>query len=158
MTAVPLRHKWRAGGVGSESLEFRFRLDCCPNGAKFPDVRIIVGQRPMDLQLPAILSEYVRASNAHDVEAILACFSEAATVRDENETLHGKEAIRGWITKTITRYSFRFEPIGAHQDEDETILSMTVSGTFPGSPVTLDFQFGRRPEKSPRFQSADCLN
>ena len=95
----------------------------------------------MDLQLPPILTEYIRASNAHEVEAILACFSEAATVRDENETLHGKAAIRGWIAKTITRYSFRFDPLSLHQDEDETILSMSVSGTFPGSPVTLDFQF-----------------
>ena len=95
----------------------------------------------MELQLPPILTQYIRASNAHDVEAVLACFSEAATVRDENETLHGKEAIRGWITKTITRYSFRFEPLSTHQDDDETLLSVSVSGTFPGSPVTLEFQF-----------------
>jgi ketosteroid isomerase-like protein len=96
----------------------------------------------MELKLPPIISAYINASNAHDVEAILACFSDQATVRDENETLHGKEAIRGWITKTNEKYDFHFEPLRAHPEDDEEILVVvSVSGTFPGSPVTLEYLF-----------------
>jgi hypothetical protein len=75
------------------------------------------------------------------VATILACFSDTATVRDENETLHGKEAIKGWSVKTIDKYNFRFESLTMRQDEDETILVVSVSGTSPGSPITLDYQF-----------------
>jgi ketosteroid isomerase-like protein len=95
----------------------------------------------MDLKLPPIISHYIEASNTHNLAAILACFSDTATVRDENETLDGKEAIKGWIVKTIEKYDFRFEPLTMHQDADETILTVSVSGTFPGSPIALDYQF-----------------
>ena len=92
-------------------------------------------------ELPQIITAYLTASNAHDVEAILACFSDSATVRDENETLHGKQAIKGWIVKTVSKYNFRFEPLEIHQDEDEATVTIKVSGTFPGTPITLDFCF-----------------
>jgi ketosteroid isomerase-like protein len=95
----------------------------------------------MDLKLPHIIRDYVEASNAHDVEAILACFSEAATVRDENETLHGKAAIKAWVVKTIGKYDFHFEPLRIHEDDGEILLAVSVSGTFPGSPIALDYQF-----------------
>ena len=81
------------------------------------------------------------ASNIHDVDAILACFSDEATVRDENETVHGKSVIKGWIAKTIEKYAFHFEPLRIHQDDNEATVSVKVSGTFPGSPVTLDYSF-----------------
>jgi ketosteroid isomerase-like protein len=95
----------------------------------------------MKQELAPPLREYLNASNAHDAEAILACFSDAATVRDENETLHGKDAIKSWILKTIEKYDFHFEPLRVQQDDDEAIVVVKVSGTFPGSPVTLDYLF-----------------
>ena len=95
----------------------------------------------MNPELPQIITGYITASNTHDIEAILGCFSDSAIVRDENETLHGKEAIKGWIVKTIGKYNFHFEPVQIHQDDNETTVSMKVSGTFPGSPITLDYHF-----------------
>jgi ketosteroid isomerase-like protein len=101
----------------------------------------------MNMTLPKIIDDYIRASNAHDVEAIVACFSDEATVRDENETLHGKSAIKGWVIKTIENYSFQFEPLRIHQDENEAAVAVEVSGTFPGSPITLDYNFALRENK-----------
>jgi hypothetical protein len=66
----------------------------------------------MKLELPPIIQKYVEASNQHDVKSILACFSDDAVIRDEEETLRGKEAIEDWVVKTIEKYKFQFKPVG----------------------------------------------
>jgi ketosteroid isomerase-like protein len=48
----------------------------------------------MGIELPRIIKKYVAASNKHEVKSILACFSNDAIVRDEQEILHGKQAMR----------------------------------------------------------------
>jgi ketosteroid isomerase-like protein len=101
----------------------------------------------MSIKLPQIISDYVNASNAHDVNAILACFSGTATVHDEGQTLHGKTAIEDWIAKTIERYKFHFQPLSVHGNDAEIIVAMKVSGTFDGSPVKLDYHFVVEDEK-----------
>ena len=93
------------------------------------------------MKLPVVIDSYIHASNAHDVKSILSCFSEDAVVRDEGETLRGKKVIEGWIAKTIEKYKFQFKPLNADERGAETILSVEVSGSFPGSPVTLEYQF-----------------
>jgi len=95
----------------------------------------------MSLNLPPITQKYIDASNAHDVKLILACFADDATVRDENDTMRGKIDIERWITTTIKEYKFRFKPLSSQQREDETVVSVEVSGTFPGSPISLDYHF-----------------
>jgi hypothetical protein len=44
----------------------------------------------MSMNLPPIIQKYIDASNAPDVESILACFADDAVVRDENETRRGR--------------------------------------------------------------------
>src|SRR5205823_12335767 len=95
----------------------------------------------MNLKLTRIINDYVTASNAHDVKSILSCFSEDAVVHDERETLHGKKAIEGWIAKTIEKYKFHFNPLRIKGNDPEVVVSVEVSGTFDGSPVTLDYHF-----------------
>ena len=95
----------------------------------------------MNVKLPGIINDYINASNAHDVKSILSCFSDDALVRDEEETLHGKQAIEGWITKTIEKYKFQFRPLSRKDDNAEIVVTVEVSGTFDGSPVTLDYHF-----------------
>ena len=80
-------------------------------------------------------------SNAHDVKSILSCFSDDASVRDQGETLHGKKAIEDWIRRTIEKYKFCFEPLSIKEDNVDVVVPMEVSGTFDGSPVTLDYHF-----------------
>jgi ketosteroid isomerase-like protein len=96
----------------------------------------------MRIKLPQTINDYVNASNAHDVKSILACFSDTATVRDEGQTLQGKRAIESWIVKTIKKYKFQLKPLNARSTDAETVVSIEVSGTFDGSPVTLDYHFG----------------
>ena len=93
------------------------------------------------MNLPPLIQRYIDASNTHDVKSILSCFDDNAVVRDENETYHGKIDIGLWITTTIQKYNFHFKPLGSQERENETIVSVEVSGTFPGSPISLDYHF-----------------
>ena len=95
----------------------------------------------MVIKLSPVIKKYVDASNAHDVKSILACFSDDAVVHDEGETLHGKNAIESWIAKTIEKYKFQFRPLSSKDDDGEVVVAVEVSGTFDGSPVTLDYHF-----------------
>jgi len=95
----------------------------------------------MPLLLTPIIQKYVDASNAHDVNSILACFGDDAVLRDENATRRGKIEIERWAHETINKYKFHFQPLSAEKRETETIVSIEVSGSFPGSPVTLDYHF-----------------
>ena len=91
--------------------------------------------------LPPIIQSYIYASNAHDVKSIQSCFAEDALVRDENATHRGKIDIERWITTTIEKYKFQFKPLSAEQRDNKTIVAVQISGTFPGSPITLDYHF-----------------
>jgi ketosteroid isomerase-like protein len=95
----------------------------------------------MKIKLPEIIQKYVDASNQHDVKSILACFSDDGVVQDEGEELRGKKAIESWIVKTIEKYKFHFKPLSVKREEVETIVAVEVSGTFDGSPVTLNYHF-----------------
>ena len=95
----------------------------------------------MPTNLSPIIQKYIDASNAHDVKAILACFADDAVVRDENATHRGKIDIERWITTTIEKYKFQFKPLTLEECDNETVVSVEISGTFPGSPISLDYHF-----------------
>ena len=91
------------------------------------------------MNLPPLIQDYISASNAHDVEAIVDCFADDALIRDENATQQGKAEIRRWATETIEKYKFQFKPPSSQERDNETVVSIEVSGTFPGSPISLDY-------------------
>jgi ketosteroid isomerase-like protein len=94
----------------------------------------------MTIKLPRIINDYVNASNAHDAKSILSCFSDDAVVRDERNDFRGKKMIEDWITKTIEKYKFQLKPISI-KDDNAVVVAVEVSGTFDGSPITLDYHF-----------------
>ena len=93
------------------------------------------------MNLPPMVQKYIDASNGHDVEAILACFNDDAMVRDENETRRGRSEIKRWLATTIEKYNFQFKPLSSQEGNNETLVSVEVSGTFPGSPISLAYHF-----------------
>ena len=95
----------------------------------------------MNVNLPQIIQEYLNASNAHDVQAILSCFSDDAIVYDEEKDFRGKKMIEGWIEKTIEKYKFQFKPLSLKSEDSKVVVNIEVSGTFPGSPVSPDYHF-----------------
>jgi ketosteroid isomerase-like protein len=95
----------------------------------------------MTIKLPRIIKKYVDASNKHNVQSILSCFSDDAIVHDEGKEFRGKKTIEGWIVQTIEKYKFQFEPLTIKDDNVEVVVAVEVSGTFDGSPVSLDYHF-----------------
>jgi hypothetical protein len=95
----------------------------------------------MSAALPRPIQSYIDASNAHDVQSILACFADDATVRDENTTHRGKIDIERWATETIEKYKFQFKTLSTEEHDREIVVRIEISGTFPGSPITLDYRF-----------------
>jgi hypothetical protein len=48
---------------------------------------------------------------------------------------------------TIEKYKFQFNPLRIKVDDPEVVVAVEVSGTFDGSPVTLDYHFAVENEK-----------
>jgi ketosteroid isomerase-like protein len=91
--------------------------------------------------IPAVIESYFRASNADDIETLVTCFSPEATVNDENQTHRGTAEIKAWAIKVRKKYKFKTEILRAAPSSGVTIVTAKVSGSFPGSPVDLDFKF-----------------
>lgn len=87
------------------------------------------------MNLQNIISELVKAQNNFDSHAYANCFTENAVVFDEGKTHNGKVEIENWIDKSNKEYKATMKPL----DYNENILLAEVSGTFPGSPITLKY-------------------
>ena len=94
--------------------------------------------------LPAAVTRYLEAANRFDATAAADCFAADASVQDENRKHVGRAAIRAWVAETSRKYRPTFTVLRATEDGDEVILSVAVSGQFPGSPVTLDYELQLR--------------
>ena len=95
----------------------------------------------MTLHLPKPIEIYFSSENAHDTAAVEQCFAADAVVRDERKTIRGLEAIRAWRAETGKKYSHTVEPVAMSIRDGKTIVTGKVTGTFPGSPIDLDYIF-----------------
>jgi hypothetical protein len=105
----------------------------------------------MATKLHSTLEGYFAATNRHDVDGMIAAFADDAVVKDEGHEHRGVSAIRGWMNETIRKYNFRAEPTSAVPSNNETAVTVTVSGNFPGSPITLTYWFALGGEKIARL-------
>lgn len=97
----------------------------------------------MNLQakmMPPIVKRFIAAANRRDANLVAACFTPAATVRDEDRDYEGREAIHQWMDATSRRFEPTFVPLKSFVSDGVVRLQMAVSGQFPGSPVTLDYE------------------
>jgi ketosteroid isomerase-like protein len=95
----------------------------------------------MTIDLKPPLSSYFDASNAHDADAVAALFADDALVHDETADHLGRAAIRDWAQGTYDQYDVRLSPRETSPDGDATLVTTGVAGTFPGSPIELQFRF-----------------
>lgn len=97
----------------------------------------------MSIKLPQPILNFVQAKNDHNSDAVIACFGFAddAIVHDEGEEICGTAAIKKWIDASIKKYQDTLEATNLVVQDNETVLTAQVSGTFDGSPIPLDFHF-----------------
>jgi hypothetical protein len=62
-------------------------------------------------------------------------------VFDEGKQHVGREAIRKWFEETSDKYRSIHKPLAYTETVDGGMLISEVSGTFPGSPIVLKFQY-----------------
>lgn len=94
-----------------------------------------------ETKLPVVISDYWAAANANLADEAAACFSSDAVVRDEGEVHKGSEAIRLWIANSTDKYHPVVSALRYEERAGQHLVAARVSGTFPGSPVELDFLF-----------------
>ena len=94
----------------------------------------------MTLDLPRPAADYFTA-DAVDSEAVAACFTDNAVVKDEGHTYQGRDAIKKWKANVSTKYQYTCEPFACEQTNGRTVVTCRLTGNFPGSPVDLRFFF-----------------
>jgi ketosteroid isomerase-like protein len=88
-----------------------------------------------------LLEDYFKAADVHDVQKALACFADDACVHDEGNEHRGKQQIKRWMEATNAKYDTRLAVLSLEIIGDEVAAAVSVSGTFPGSPITLRYVF-----------------
>jgi SnoaL-like domain len=96
---------------------------------------------PMSLQLPASIERYVQIANSGTPEAVPECFAADAIVRDEGQTYEGVAAIQNWMAATKKKYGHTITPLELAAHGGEGVLKARLTGSFPGSPITVNFNF-----------------
>jgi hypothetical protein len=81
-----------------------------------------------------------------------AVFTEDAVVKDEGRHHHGLAAIREWMKNTIEKYEYQVEPTEPSRMGKKTVVLVLIRGTFPGSPITLQYEFTIDGQKIARLE------
>lgn len=91
--------------------------------------------------LPPLLADYFTTEDHSQVASL---FSPNASVHDEGQWHRGAAAVAAWLASVEERYHPRYQVKEVRREDDRTIVTFEVSGTFPGSPATLSqaFTFG----------------
>jgi hypothetical protein len=106
----------------------------------------------MTAKLPRLLADYFAATNAHDVAVMSTAFSDDAIVRDEGRDHNGLAAIRAWMKETIENYDYQVEPLESSRTGKKVVVLVSLRGTFPGSPITLQYDFTLEGHKVSRLE------
>ena len=95
----------------------------------------------MSLQLPVPIERYIQIANSDTPEAVRECFAPDAIVRDEGQTYEGVAAIRDWMAATKKKYGHTATPLELAEHGGQSVLKARLAGSFPGSPITVNFNF-----------------
>jgi hypothetical protein len=91
------------------------------------------------MNLPANIEEFVQAQNEQDSAKFSRYFTADATVYNEGHTYSGRDEIREWIELDTEKYQMQATPIDYQQSGASAVLTVEVTGTFPGSPAVMQY-------------------
>jgi ketosteroid isomerase-like protein len=101
--------------------------------------------------LPAIINDFIKATNDHDANAFIACFAEDALCNDFARSFWGKEAIKRWsdIEMIGDKVTFKTETIVEHYGD--FIVTALTDGNYDKTkapdPTYLDYFFTIKGDK-----------
>ncbi len=103
--------------------------------------------------LPPVVNRYLRSDRDRDLPGALAAFSNAATVRDHDESFEGSEEIAGWLSDTWGRFTYTVDPRSAEMNADgDLVVQNHLEGDFPGSEVDLAYRFAIAKDRITRLE------
>ncbi len=118
-------------------LDFHF----IPEGDKIKYLHNVRSSNPGAIPLPQPIAAYYHASDVYDDTLLAGCFAADAVLVDEEEEYHGPDAISEHILEANRTAKVVTEITHCRKEHGETVVTATISGTFEGSPVPLDFHF-----------------
>jgi hypothetical protein len=95
----------------------------------------------MTLDLPGPVATYLAEEQAKDPDMLALCFADDALVHDEGRDYRGIEAIVAWKRDAEAKYQYVMEPLDSSVSDQTVKLHARLTGTFPGSPVEVDYTF-----------------
>ncbi|MCH4547674.1 MULTISPECIES: nuclear transport factor 2 family protein [Rhizobium] len=104
------------------------------------------------MDMPGIINTYFEADRRNDANALLDTFAVEAVVEDERARHQGVAAIREWWVAAKKSAQYVAEPLECTVDGDKALIRAKVSGQFPGSPVTLAYEFAIKDGKIVRLE------
>ena len=101
--------------------------------------------------LPKPVSAYIAATNAFDIEAIMATFAADALVNDHRNEFVGRDAIRDWAQREIVNDRVTMQVTGAVCRGSAVAVTATIDGNFDKTglpdPLVLTFYFSVSSER-----------
>jgi hypothetical protein len=95
-----------------------------------------------DAALPDVVRRYFEAHDRRDTDAALSSFTEDAKVVDDGHDYVGSGAIRHWLAKASTEFTYTRTFVDAHAVDASTwMVTNRLEGNFPGNVVDLRYQF-----------------
>ncbi len=93
------------------------------------------------MEIPQVIERFIETQHTNDSKAFAECLIDTAIVHDEGKTHNGKEEIQQWIQHSMDSYKSELKPLDYKESDSKAVLTAEVSGTFPGSPIMLKFNF-----------------
>ncbi|MET7402365.1 nuclear transport factor 2 family protein [Dactylosporangium sp. NPDC005572] len=95
--------------------------------------------------LPTVITEYLTAHQARDLDTAVAHYTPDGIVTDEGNTYRGPDEIRAWLSRAASEYTYTSEFVGAYQLDDQHFdVVHHLEGDFPGGVADLHFRFALR--------------
>lgn len=98
----------------------------------------------MSEESSAAVERFFAAANARDAAGMAALFSDDAVVKDHARTHAGTAAVRAWAEQTVRLYDVTYTVTGTAAAGDAVRATVSVAGSFMGSPATLTYAFALR--------------
>ena len=93
------------------------------------------------LELTPLLTRFVDSMNTQDTATFVPCFAPDAVVEDEGHTYRGTAEIKAWIENAFAKYRPILDVTAATINDGSAVITGTVSGSFDGSPIVLNYHF-----------------
>ncbi|MDB5156509.1 MAG: hypothetical protein JWR50_1216 [Mucilaginibacter sp.] len=103
------------------------------------------------IQLPAVIETFIKATNDHDGNAYIATFTEDALVNDFARNFWGKDQIRNWANKEIIEPKVTFKADEIVEHYGDFLITALTDGNYDKSkapdPIYLDYFFTVKNDK-----------